>query len=110
MHFSLLATQIAAATLIGGSIAGAAALPELSAEQILERIAAAEASRSREVSGFSAVRHYQLSNHRGDKTATLDARMVYHLDSAKSFEVIGEGGNDSLFRRVIYRVLEGEAE
>jgi len=59
---------------------------------------------------LTAVRRYAIQSERKGKNASLLARVEYHRQSGKSFEVLAEDGNDSIFRRVIHKVLAGEAE
>ena len=81
-----------------------------SAAQIVERMRAADAARSEQLEGYTAVRRYALYNHRFHKQATILARLTYRSPGEKSFEVIREDGSRLIRDRVLKRVIRAEEE
>jgi outer membrane lipoprotein-sorting protein len=81
-----------------------------SAEQIVERMGAADAARSAQLEGYTATRVYQLDNHRFRKQARIMARVTYRRPGEKSFEVISEEGSRIICERVLRRVISTEAD
>jgi hypothetical protein len=81
-----------------------------SAEQIVERMRAADAARSGQLEGYTAIRRYFLDNHRFHKQATILARITYRRPGEKSFEVISEDGSRLIGDRVLKRVMHAEEE
>jgi len=84
------------------------ALP--SAEQIVERVRAADAARSHQLAGYTAIRRYVLFNQRFHKQATILARLTYRSPGEKTFEVISEDGSRLIRDRVLKRIIRAEAE
>jgi hypothetical protein len=82
----------------------------LTADEIAARLGDAEQARLGRCSTFAATRRYFLQTANGERTAAVTARLEFTRDTGKTFAVISEGGNNSTFRRVIHKVLDGEAE
>jgi outer membrane lipoprotein-sorting protein len=80
------------------------------AEQIVERMGAADAARSAQLEGYTATRVYQLDNHRFHKQARIAARVTYRRPGEKSFEVISEEGMRVICDRVLRRAMATEAD
>jgi hypothetical protein len=84
--------------------------PLPSAEQIVDRMRAADALRSRQLAGYTATRQYLLNNHRFRKQARIIARVTYKSPGEKSFELTSEEGSRIVCDRVLKRVMEAEAD
>ncbi|HTR36426.1 MAG TPA: hypothetical protein VMH80_11015 [Bryobacteraceae bacterium] len=82
----------------------------LSAEQIVERMRAADAARSEQLQGYTAFRRYVLYNHRFHKQGTIVARLTYRSPGEKSLEVMCEDGSRLIRDRVLKRVIRAEEE
>jgi hypothetical protein len=81
-----------------------------SAEQIVERMRAADAARGAQLEGYTATRVYQLDNRRFRKQARIMARITYRSPGEKSFQVISEEGSRVICDRVLRRVIATEAD
>jgi len=97
------------------SLAGASETPDSvaglpDAEQIVERMRAADMARSAQLDGYVAVRRYELTNRRFHKQALIVARLTYRSPGEKSFEVISEEGSKMLRDRVLKRVISTEED
>jgi hypothetical protein len=75
--------------------------PLPTAQEIVERMQAADAVRSGKLAGYTATRVYQLDNRRFHKQARITARVTYRRPGEKSFEVIAEEGSHLLDDRVL---------
>jgi|SRR5579862_1242104 len=104
-NMSLLLWSIPGLAQTPDSIAG---LPD--AEQIVERMQAADTERSAKLEGYVAVRRYELTNRRFHKSALIVARLTYRSPGEKSFEVISEEGSKLLRDRVLKRVINTEED
>jgi outer membrane lipoprotein-sorting protein len=80
------------------------------AEQIVERMRVADAARSAQLEGYTAMRVYQLDNHRFRKQAKIMARVTYRRPGEKSFQVISEEGMRVICDRVLRRAIATEAD
>src|SRR6266516_2429555 len=84
-----------------GSVSSSVAIPV--AEQIVERMQAADAARNSRLEGYTATRIYELDNHRFHKQARITARVTYRHPGEKTFEVLSEEGSRLLCDRVLRR-------
>jgi hypothetical protein len=96
-------------------LAPAAEVPEWpaklpSAEQIVERMRAADVIRSAQLEGYTATRLYLLDNHRFHVQARITARVTYRRPGEKTFEVISEEGSRLIRDRVLRRAMDTEAD
>lgn len=94
------------------SLTGAAETPDSlpTAQQIVDRMGAADAARSAQLEGYTATRVYQLDNRRFRKQARIKARVTYRRPGEKSFEVISEEGMRVICDRVLRRAMATEAD
>ena len=79
-------------------------------EQIVERMRSADAARSEQLEAYTAIRRYELTNHRFHKQATILARVTYRRPGEKRFDVISEDGPRLIRERVLERVINAEEE
>lgn len=82
----------------------------VSANQIVEALAASENRRFAEVQAYSATRRYVLKNARFNQDAEMLVHMQVTAEKGKVFQVLSEHGVEGLARRVFKKVLDGEAE
>ena len=87
--------------------AGASSLP--SVEEIVEKLRAADMVRAEQLETHTAVRRYELFNHRFHKRAQIKARVTYWRPGEKIFEVISEEGPRVICDRVLRRAMDAEA-
>lgn len=85
-----------------------ASLP--SAEQIVDRMRAADDIRTGQLEGYTATRLYVLANHRFHTQAQIIARMTYRRPGEITFKVISQEGSRLICDRVLLRAIDAEAE
>ncbi|HUS07026.1 MAG TPA: hypothetical protein VMZ52_12040 [Bryobacteraceae bacterium] len=73
-------------------------------------MSAADRAQSRDLRSYSASRRYTIQNPGKHKEAVVTARLEYTDKTGKVIKVLKEEGSEGLFRRVLYKVLDGEIE
>ncbi len=84
----------------------------LRAEEIVQRLEAANRQRAATLKAYESRRSYQLKyqGFPSNREATLDVMAHYKAPESKSFDVVGESGSKMLQQRVLSKLLEGERE
>ena len=95
-------------TLLAASAASGA--EELTASQIVERMASSEAERFAALKDYTVTRRYSLENRRFRKSAELVVRMEYAYPGRKTFQVVSERGSKTVRSRVLRKMIEAETE
>jgi outer membrane lipoprotein-sorting protein len=84
----------------------------LPVEQIVDRMQQHEASQSKELKHYEAVRHYQVE-YKGFGThlaAKMDVDLNYDSVSGKRFQILSQSGSKLLCDKVLKRAVESEEE
>ncbi len=87
---------------------GRPALP--SDEDAAVKITGAELQREANLREYSVVRTYTLRNSHLGNDVTMTARLSYHKDAGKTFEVLAVDGTSGIAKKVLERLLQSEAE
>jgi hypothetical protein len=93
-----------------GSVAPLVTAGELTADEIMQRLWAAECARERSLREYSVTRRYAVENEKGTRTAEATAKIDFHADRGKTYQILNENGSDFMFRRAIRKVLDGEVD
>jgi len=86
--------------------------PSLTAAQIVQQIQQHDQKRMRELSGYSALRHYEV-DYRGFSahlTARMDVEVTYTAGAGKSFRIVSQSGSKILCEKVLKRAVDSEKE
>jgi hypothetical protein len=94
-------------TVVGASMHGAV---PASVDQIVTGLEATEHRKQSDLPSYSSVRRYVLKNARFKRDIELMVRMTYSVENGKRFEILSENGAEGLPKRLLKRVLDGEAE
>lgn len=81
-------------------------------EQIVEHMQQHEASQSKELKRYEAVRHYQVQ-YRGlgaHLAASMDVELNYDSGAGKQFRIVSQSGSKLLCDKVLKRAVDSEAE
>lgn len=84
----------------------------LSVEQIVDRMQQRDASQSKELKHYEAVRHYEVQ-YKGFGThlaAAMDVDLNYDSATGKSFRIVSQSGSKLLCDKVLKRAVESEQE
>jgi len=85
--------------------------PPLSADQVMERVAAMNELRAKALESYSSVRSYRLECHcLSHKKADMVVRTEYHAPDKKSFTIVSEEGSGTVRSKVFKKLLEAEQE
>jgi hypothetical protein len=86
--------------------------PVLSAADIVQKLMAANASRSAALRGYHGTRHYRLDYHGifGSHSAEMQVDATYTAPSKKEFRVVSQSGSKLLYNRVLLNLLKSEQE
>lgn len=84
--------------------------PQLTAEQIAERMTQMDQWRVAVLQDYTVTRRYVLDNKRFHKHAEMEVRMTYSYPGKKEFVVLSESGSGAVRRRVFYKLIEAEVE
>jgi hypothetical protein len=91
---------------ICGAAAGSG--PEITAEEIVDKMLASEAQQQKNLPRYRTMREYRLTNADGSKQVEVLAKISYDRNGKKRIEVVEERGSEGLFRRAIHKVLDAE--
>ena len=84
----------------------------LSVEQIVDRMQQHDATQSKELKHYQAVRHYEVQ-YKGFGThlaAAMDVDLSYDSATGKSFRIVSQSGSKLLCDKVLKRAVESEQE
>ncbi len=86
--------------------------PTLTADQIVERMAAANQQRFDALRHYTGKRHYVVDYHGffGARHAEMDVQAVYVAPDRKEFQVLSQTGSKSIGNRALRRMLDSEKE
>jgi hypothetical protein len=86
--------------------------PALSAAAIIQKLMAANASRSAALRGYRGTRQYRLDYHGifGSHSAEMQVDATYTAPSKKEFRVVSQSGSKLLYNRVLLNLLKSEQE
>ena len=87
----------------------AASAPE-TANEIVDRMVAADNQRLAKLAGYTGVRKYHLENQRFHKSAGMTVRVDFDPAGTKKFEVVSEEGSKVIRHRVLQPMLDAESE
>lgn len=108
----LLAALSASAADVPTASTTSAVEQNLRAEEIVQRLEAANRQRAAALKAYESRRSYQLKyqGFPSNREATLEVLAHYRAPESKSFDVVGESGSKMLQQRVLTKLLEGESE
>jgi outer membrane lipoprotein-sorting protein len=86
-----------------------AAIPA-TVEQIVASLENSEHRKQNDLQSYSSVRRYVLKNQRFKQDAEMMVRMDFTSEKGKHFEILSENGTEGFSRRLLKKVLDGEAE
>jgi hypothetical protein len=86
--------------------------PTLTAAQIVQQVQQHDQKRIRELSGYSALRHYAVEYHgfSAHLTAKMDVEVTYTAAAGKSFRIVSQSGSKILCEKVLKRAVDSEEE
>jgi len=84
--------------------------PQLTAEQIVGRMAQSEQSRLAALGAHTSLRRYTLENKWSNKRAEMVVRLKRASTGAKTYEVISESGSAFIRNRILKKIIEAEVE
>jgi len=79
-------------------------------ERIVSSLEATEQRKQNDLQSYSSVRRYVLKNERFKQDAEMMVRMDYDAQKGKRFEILSERGTEGFSRRLLKKVLDGEAD
>jgi outer membrane lipoprotein-sorting protein len=83
----------------------------LTANQVMERVAAMNERRNKALDNYSSLRSYHLECHCvSHKQADMVVRVDYHAPDKKEFTIVSENGSGTVRNRVFKKLLEAEQE
>ncbi len=83
----------------------------LTANEVIERVAAMNELRNKALENYSSLRSYQLECHcLSHKEAVMVVRADYHAPNNKEFTIVSESGSGTIRNRVFKKLLEAEQE
>ena len=86
------------------------AVPPLSQAQIVAALEQTEHRKQNDLKAYSSIRRYVLKNERFNQDAEMMVKMEFTSEKGKRFEIISEQGAEGLSRRLLKKVLDGEAD
>lgn len=97
---------------VPGSQAATAAMPDMTAEEIVTRLVQANEQRANNLRGFTGKRIYKLDyqGFPGHQEARMTVMAHYSAPGTKSFDIISQSGPKLIQNRVLMRLLEGEKD
>jgi hypothetical protein len=97
---------------VPGMQAATAGTPDMTAEEIVTRLAQANEQRARNLRGFTGRRIYHLDyqGFPGHQEANMIVTARYSAPATKSFDIISQSGSKLLQNRVLKRLLESEKD
>lgn len=89
-----------------------ASIAPLSADEIVQKLNAANTRRSQELRGFSGKRSYRVDYHGfpGGRDAEMQVDATYVAPDKKEFKIISESGSKLLINHVLLKLLDSEKE
>ncbi len=90
----------------------AASPPSLSADAIVQKLMAANATRAAALRAYRGTRQYRLDYHGifGSHSAEMQVDATYTAPSKKEFRVVSQSGSKLLYNRVLLNLLKSEQE
>jgi len=86
-------------------------LAPLTANEVMERVAAMNERRNKALDNYSSLRSYHLECHgMSHKQADMVVRVDYHSPDKKEFTILSENGSGTVRNRVFKKLLEAEGE
>jgi hypothetical protein len=87
-------------------------LPNMTAEQIVTRLGAANTKRAQDLRGFTGKRVYNLDyrGFPGHREANMAVVAQYSAPATKTFDIVSESGSQWIVDRVLKKLLEREKE
>jgi outer membrane lipoprotein-sorting protein len=83
----------------------------LTANEVMERVAAMNELRNKALENYSSLRSYHLECHcLSHKQADMVVRADYHAPDKKQFTIVSESGSGTVRNRVFKKLLEAEQE
>jgi outer membrane lipoprotein-sorting protein len=83
----------------------------LTANEVMERVAAMNEQRNKALENYSSLRSYHLECHCvSHKQADMVVRADYHAPDKKEFTIVSENGSGTVRNRVFKKLLEAEQE
>jgi len=82
----------------------------LTAEEIVNRMAAHDLARQASIEGYAGRRRYVLENHKFHKRAEMLVQVQGDPDGTKHFEVVSQEGWGGAQKHVLRKMLESESE
>jgi len=83
----------------------------LSADDVMERVAAMDNIRAKSLAGYSSIRTYHLECQcMSHKTADMVVRTSYRAPDKEEFTIVSSTGSDTVRERVFKKLLEAEKE
>ena len=109
---NVLMSAIGTITLLTASIFGASVpMPApKSLNQIVTALEQTEQRKQHDLQAYSSTRRYILKNARFNQDAEMIVKMDFSEERGKHFEILSEHGAEGISRRVMRKVLDGEAE
>ena len=103
---------VLAGLLPSGAISASAtkSVPQSTLQEIVASLARTEQSKQSDLQSFSSTRRYVLKNARFNQDAEMMVRMDFTSQKGKHFEILAEHGTEGFSRRLLKKVLDGEAE
>lgn len=86
------------------------AAPPISLSQIVAALEKAEHRKQHDLQAYSSTRRYVLKNQRFNQDAEMMVKMEFTSEKGKHFEILSEHGAEGMSRRLLRKVLDGEAE
>ncbi|HUQ95060.1 MAG TPA: hypothetical protein VM120_25510 [Bryobacteraceae bacterium] len=82
----------------------------LTADQILTKLASAEAARDRLLRSYKVTRVYQIKADKAEKSVRAAAEFEFHEPGGKSYRILEEDGPEGLLRRALHKVMQAEVK
>jgi hypothetical protein len=81
-----------------------------SLQQIVAALEKTEHRKQSDLQSYSSIRRYVLKNQRFNQDAEMIVRMDFDSQQGKHFQILSENGTEGFSRRLLKKVLDGEAE
>lgn len=78
--------------------------------QIVAALEQTEHRKQHDLQAYSSIRRYVLKNQRFNQDAEMIVKMEFTSEKGKHFEILSEHGAEGLSRRLLRKVLDGEAD
>jgi hypothetical protein len=92
------------------SYSGVAPPAPLTSDQVVDRMVVMNRARAEALRGYTSTCIYHIENDNQNKSADMIVKIVFVWPNQKESTIISASGSDLLRRRVLSRLMEGEAE